>query len=104
MAQWSQKVQQQKKMKQTEEVTEHRRPLLELAIKRRLAAMHLLRKNGWHVRAVLHLPVEWHSRDIVVCEDDVALLEVDFLVEMPGSAFMIVRGIESLERKSIGMR
>jgi hypothetical protein len=39
-----------------------------------------------------------------VSEDDVALLEVDFLVEMPGSAFMIVRGIESLERKSIGMR
>jgi hypothetical protein len=67
MTQWSQKVQ-QKKVKKTEEVTECMRPLLELAVKRRLVVMHLLRKNGRHVRAVLPLPVEFRSRDIVLCE------------------------------------
>lgn len=104
MAQWSEKAQQQKRDENAKAFRDRTAQLMVPVIARRLSALKLLRKNGWQVRVILPLPIEWHSYDTVVIDDIAALREVNFLFKMPGAAEMMCRTIEELERKTFGMR
>jgi hypothetical protein len=78
MAQWSPK---REEARRSEAQSRTLKQQVEL-IARAKKASEMLRKNGWTVEAVE--PDAWE-------------------VKMPGAASVIVRGLASLERKTIGM-
>lgn len=86
-AKWSQKAADARKA----EVRAREEQIIANFVTRANHASNLLRKNGWIVDEVERIQPNFPT------------VSGAWKVKMPGAAYMIVRGIEALERKQFGM-
>ncbi len=86
-AKWSQKAAEARKA----EIRAREEQAIASFVTRANHASNLLRKNGWTVDEVEPIRASYPTASGA------------WKVKMPGAAYMIVRGIEALERKAFGM-
>jgi hypothetical protein len=106
MAKWSTQVADARKRQALNVRIQEAAARLDAHVNRRIAALQLLRRNGWGAELVAVTANPGKSA-IMILADDYAVVSYDiadvFRVTPPGGAWIIVRGIEALERKTRGM-